>query len=62
MGEEVFKVFHLNVFTFGNNLYLNFFAGIKLSELCGQFSYKARDGRDTAGFSLRPHEVLGTKY
>ena len=53
-GEKVFQVLHLNVFTLDNNLYLIFFSGIKLSDLCGHFSYKARDGRDTAGFPSGP--------
>ena len=58
-GEKVFQVFHLIVFTLDNNLYFNFFAGIKLSELPGQFSYKARDGRDTSGFSSGPTRCCG---
>ena len=43
-------MFHLNVFTFDNNLYLKYFGGIKLSDLHGHFSYRAKDGKDTAGF------------
>ena len=56
-GEEVFQVFHLQIFTF-DNLYLIFFAGIKLFKLGDHFSYKARDDRDTAEFSIGLHKVL----